>query len=51
MRPDLEAKVWAERGSIDEIRMLKAICSRMGDHVCRDRAHQMLESRSAEEPR
>jgi hypothetical protein len=27
---------------VDEIRMLKAICSHMGDHACRNRAAEML---------
>jgi hypothetical protein len=49
MRPDLEARVWAARGSVDEIRMLKAICSRMGDHVCRDRAYELLKNRPPED--
>ncbi len=42
MRPGLESKVWGGQASIEEIRMLKAICSRMGDHGCRDRAYEIL---------
>jgi len=42
MRKQLEPKVWAGRGSIDEIRMLKAICSHQGDRACRDRAAALL---------
>jgi pSer/pThr/pTyr-binding forkhead associated (FHA) protein len=42
MRRSLEPKVWGGRASVDEIRMLKAICSHMGDHACRNRAAEML---------
>jgi len=42
MRRSLEPRVWGGRASVDEIRMLKAICSHMGDHACRNRAAEML---------
>ena len=41
-RKQLEPKVWGNRASIDEIKMLKAICGHMGDHVCRNRAAEAL---------
>lgn len=44
LRRQLEEKVWAGRGSRDEIRMLKAICSHQGDRACRDRAAALLRS-------
>ena len=42
LRRTLEPKVWSGDASIEEIRMLKAICSDKGDHACRDRASEML---------
>jgi uncharacterized coiled-coil protein SlyX len=46
LRRQLEPKVWSGHASVDEIRMLKAICSHMGDHACRDRAAAMLATRA-----
>ena len=43
IRKQLEPRVWGGRGSLDEIRMLRAICSHMGDHVCRNRAADLEE--------
>ncbi len=45
MRRQLEPKVWGGRASIDEIKMLKAICGHMGDHACRSRASAMLKAK------
>lgn len=45
MRRSLEPKVWGGRASLEEIRLLKAICSHMGDRACRDRANQMLKQK------
>lgn len=45
MRKQLEPKVWGGRASIDEIKMLKAICGHMGDHACRARANAMLKAK------
>jgi pSer/pThr/pTyr-binding forkhead associated (FHA) protein len=45
IRRSLENKVWGGRGSIDEIRMLKAICSHAGDKACRNRANEMLKKK------
>jgi ABC transport system ATP-binding/permease protein len=45
IRKGLEGKVWSGKASIEEIRMLKAICSHMGDRACRDRANQMLKQK------
>lgn len=44
-RRGLEAKVFSGHGSIDDIRMLKAICSHLGDRDCRDRANALLKQR------
>jgi pSer/pThr/pTyr-binding forkhead associated (FHA) protein len=48
MRRNLEPKVWGGRASIEEIRLLKAICSHMGDRACRDRANAMLKQKQAQ---
>jgi pSer/pThr/pTyr-binding forkhead associated (FHA) protein len=45
IRKSLEPKVWAGKGSINDIKMLKAICSHMGDRACRDRAAAMLKQK------
>jgi len=42
MRRQLEPKVYAGRGTVEEIRMLKAICAHQGDRACRDRAAALL---------
>jgi uncharacterized coiled-coil protein SlyX len=42
MRKQLEAKAWAGNATVEEIRMLKAICSHQGDRACRDRAAALL---------
>jgi Rieske Fe-S protein len=43
MRRALEPKVWSGKASRDEIKMLKAICSHLGDRTCRDRAAAALQ--------
>jgi hypothetical protein len=48
MRRSLEPKVWGGRASVEEIRLLKAICSHMGDRACRDRANAMLKQKQAQ---
>jgi ABC transport system ATP-binding/permease protein len=45
IRRSLEPKVWGGRASIDEIKMLKAICSHLGDHACRNRASEALKKK------
>ncbi|MEZ4295379.1 MAG: FHA domain-containing protein [Polyangiaceae bacterium] len=45
IRRALEPKVWAGKASEAEIRMLKAICSHMGDRACRDRAAAALKAK------
>jgi pSer/pThr/pTyr-binding forkhead associated (FHA) protein len=45
IRRALENKVWSGKGTIEDIRMLKAICSHAGDHACRDRAAAMLKAK------
>ena len=49
IRKGLEGKVWSGKASLDEIRMLKAICSHMGDRACRDRAAAMLKQKMDEQ--
>ena len=41
----LEPKVWSGKASIDEIRTLKALCSHLQNHECRDRASAMLKGK------
>jgi hypothetical protein len=41
-RAQLEPKVWNGRATIEEIRMLRAICKHMGDRPCSDRAAALL---------
>ncbi len=45
IRRSLENKVFGGRGSVDEIKMLKAICSHSGDKVCRNHAQAMLDAK------
>ncbi|MFO0593047.1 MAG: FHA domain-containing protein [Polyangiaceae bacterium] len=49
IRKGLEGKVWSGKATLDEIRMLKAICSHMGDRACRDRAAAMLKQKMDEQ--
>lgn len=49
-RKALEPKVWGGKASIDEIRMLRAICSHLGDRACRDRASAMLKQKESGGP-
>jgi hypothetical protein len=42
LRQQLEPRVFSGRASVDEIRMLKALCSHQGDRACRDRAAALL---------
>lgn len=44
-RRQLEPKVWSGKASVDEIRLLRAICSHQGDASCRDRAGALLQKR------
>jgi hypothetical protein len=50
VRRSLEDKVWSGRGSLEDIRMLKAICSHQGDRVCRDRAAEILKKKQEQRP-
>lgn len=43
MRRALEPKVWGNRATLEEVRLLKAICSHMGDKTCRNRANAILQ--------
>jgi pSer/pThr/pTyr-binding forkhead associated (FHA) protein len=49
-RKALEPKVFGGRASVDEIRMLKAICSHLGNRDCRDRASAMLKKKLESQP-
>jgi hypothetical protein len=42
LRRQLEPRVFGGRASVDEIRMLKALCGHQGDRACRDRAAALL---------
>ena len=46
MRRGLEPKMRSGRASIDELKMLKAICSHMGDSACRDAAKAAIAAKS-----
>jgi hypothetical protein len=50
LRRALEPKVWGGTATREEIKMLKAICSHLGDRACRERASAALQ-RSLEEGR
>jgi pSer/pThr/pTyr-binding forkhead associated (FHA) protein len=41
-RAQIEAKVASGRASVEELKMLRAICQHAGDRVCRDRASELL---------
>jgi pSer/pThr/pTyr-binding forkhead associated (FHA) protein len=45
----LEPKVWAGKATIDEIKLLRAMCSHDGDRLCRDRANTMLRQKEREQ--
>jgi pSer/pThr/pTyr-binding forkhead associated (FHA) protein len=49
-RKALEPKVFGGRGTIDDIRMLKAICSHLGNRECRDRASALLKKKLESQP-
>ncbi|MBI5537422.1 MAG: FHA domain-containing protein [Deltaproteobacteria bacterium] len=42
-RKALEPRVWSGRATVDEVRMLKAICRHQKDSACVARANQMLQ--------
>jgi len=48
-RRALEPKVWSGKATVDEIRMLKAICGHLGNRGCRDRAAAMLKKKLQEQ--
>lgn len=50
IKKNLENKVWSGRGTISEIRMLKAACSQLRDMACRDRAAALLKAKMSEQP-
>jgi hypothetical protein len=50
MRRALEPKINAGNGTIEEMRLLKAICQHMGDMQCRNRMTAMIQAKQAEQP-
>jgi serine/threonine protein kinase len=48
-RKALEPRVYGGRASIGEIRQLKAICTRLGNDDCRDRAFAILQKKLSEQ--
>ncbi len=49
-RKALEPKVFSGRGTIEDIRLLKAICSHLGNRDCRDRAAALLKKKLEQQP-
>ncbi|MFS8069378.1 MAG: hypothetical protein ACMG6S_23695, partial [Byssovorax sp.] len=49
-RKALEPKVFGGKGTIDDIRLLKAICSHLGNRDCRDRAAALLKKKLEQQP-
>jgi len=47
IRKGIENKVWSGKATIDEIKMLIAICKHQKDQVCRDRANAMLKQKQS----
>lgn len=41
IRASIEQKVWSGRGTLDEIRLLAAVCGQLKDYGCRDKARAM----------
>jgi serine/threonine protein kinase len=50
MRRALEPKINAGNGTIEEMRLLKAICQHMGDMQCRNRMTAMIQAKQAAQP-
>jgi pSer/pThr/pTyr-binding forkhead associated (FHA) protein len=48
IKRQLEPRVWSGRGSVEDIKMLKAVCKQLGDRACRDRADAMLKKKLGE---
>jgi hypothetical protein len=44
MRAQLEPKAWAGNATPDELKLLRALCSYIGDRACRDRAAALLKA-------
>ena len=49
-RKALEPKVFGGRGTIEDIKMLKAICAHLGNHDCRDHASAILKKKLEQAP-
>ena len=47
MRRALEPKVWNGNATLDEMRLLKAICTHMGNQQCRNRVSAMIAQKQA----
>jgi serine/threonine protein kinase len=49
MRRSLEPKVWNGNATIEEMRLLKAICQHMGDMQCRNRVNALIQQKQQEQ--
>ena len=49
-RKALEPKVYSGKATIDEIRLLKAICSHLSNRECRDKAAAILKKKLEQQP-
>jgi pSer/pThr/pTyr-binding forkhead associated (FHA) protein len=47
IRKGIESKVWSGKASIEDIKMLIAICKHQKDQVCKDRANAMLKQKQS----
>jgi hypothetical protein len=50
MRRELEQRVWGGRASVDDARMLKAICHHQSDRACMERARAALDRARRQAP-
>jgi hypothetical protein len=46
MRAQLEPKAWAGKATLEELRLLRAICAYMADLPCRDRAAALMKAQA-----
>lgn len=46
-RAQIEPKAWAGKATLDELRLLRALCSFMADRACRDRAAALIKAQTA----
>jgi ABC transport system ATP-binding/permease protein len=50
MRRGIEGKVWSGKASVEEIKLLIAICKHQRDQACREKANAMLKQKQAATP-